>query len=61
MEFITQEVTVSKMRYKKILRRLRESIRHNRPELWYRENWMLLHDKAPAHRSVFVKEKLARQ
>lgn len=61
MEFIPQGATVNKTRYKEILRRLRDSIRRKRPELWRRKNWLLLHDNAPAHRSVLVQEELARQ
>jgi histone-lysine N-methyltransferase SETMAR len=58
VEFIPEGVTVNKHCYKEILRRLRNSIR---PELWRRKNWLLLHDNAPAHRSVLVQEELAKQ
>jgi len=51
MEFIPQGTTVNKTRYKEILPRLHKSIRRKRPELWRR---ILLHDNAPAHRSVLV-------
>jgi hypothetical protein len=61
MEFIPEEAAVNKQRYKEILKRLCNSIRHKRPELWIRKNWMLLHDNAPAHRSVLVQEELAKQ
>jgi hypothetical protein len=44
-----------------ILRCLRISICHKPPDLWRRKNWLLLHDKAPAHHFVFVQEELAKQ
>jgi hypothetical protein len=46
MEFIPG-ATVNKHLYKEILRCLRSSVRHKRPELWHRKNWLLLHDNAP--------------
>ena len=61
MEFIPEDATVNKIHYEEILGRLRDSIRRKRPEFWHRKNWLLLHDNAPAHRSVFVQEELARQ
>jgi histone-lysine N-methyltransferase SETMAR len=61
MEFIPEGTTVNKHRYKEIINRLRYSIHRKRPELWCRKNWLLLHYNAPAHRSVFVQEGLAKQ
>ena len=61
MEFTPEGATVYKIRYKEILGHLRDSIHNKHPELWRRKNWLLLHDNAPAHRSVFVQEELARQ
>ncbi|KAJ4427588.1 hypothetical protein ANN_25236 [Periplaneta americana] len=60
-EFIPQGATVDKILYKEILGRLNNSIRRKRPELWHRKNWLLLHDNAPAHRSILAQEELARQ
>ncbi|KAJ4431310.1 hypothetical protein ANN_19907 [Periplaneta americana] len=60
-KFIPQDATVDKILYKEILGRLRNSLRRKRPELWHRKNWLLLHDNAPAHRSILVQEELARQ
>ena len=37
------------------IRRLRDAVRRKRPEKWKTNNWFLLHDNAPAHRSVMVK------
>jgi hypothetical protein len=42
-----------------ILSRLREAVRRKRPEKWRTNSWFLLHDNAPAHRSVMVKDFLA--
>jgi hypothetical protein len=38
MEFIPEGAPVNKHRYKEIHRRLRNSIRRKRPELWLRKN-----------------------
>jgi hypothetical protein len=59
VEFIPEREIVNKYPYKKILRLLRNSVRRKRPEFWRKENWLLLHDIAPAHRSVLVQEELA--
>jgi histone-lysine N-methyltransferase SETMAR len=61
MEFIPEGVTVNKHYYKEILRHLRNSVRHKRPELWHRKNWLLLHDNALAHHSVLLQEELVKQ
>jgi hypothetical protein len=45
-------VTVNKHRYKEILHCLHNSIHCKSFELWRRKNWLLLHDNAPAHRSL---------
>ncbi|GFV74054.1 uncharacterized protein TNCV_1924221 [Trichonephila clavipes] len=41
-------------------RRLRESIRRKWAQCWQSDDWYLLHDNAPAHRSQLVNEFLAR-
>jgi len=46
--------------YIDILRRLVDAIRKKRPEEWRNINWFLFHDNAPAHRSVLVKDFLAK-
>jgi transposase len=61
MELIPEGVTVNKQRYKEILHRLRNSIRHKRPDLWRRKNWLLLYNNAPAHRCALVQEEMAKQ
>ena len=46
--------------YTDILRRLTDAIRRKRPEKWRTNSWFLLHDNAPAHRTVSVKDFLAK-
>jgi histone-lysine N-methyltransferase SETMAR len=56
MEFFPEGAAVNTHRYKEILRRLCNSVRRKRPELWRRKNWLLLHDNAPALRSELVQQ-----
>lgn len=60
LEFIPEGRTVNKELYVEILRRLRESIRKKRPKMWAEQSWVLLHDNAPAHRSLLVNDFLAK-
>ena len=48
--------TVNKEYYLQVQRRLRESIRKKRPDLWKNNSWLLHHDNAPAHTSLLVRE-----
>lgn len=57
-EFLPKGSTVTKEYYREVLRRLRESIRRKRPELWRNQSWILHHDNAPAHTSLLVAEYL---
>ncbi|KAJ4437155.1 hypothetical protein ANN_17290 [Periplaneta americana] len=59
-EFIPEGRTVTKELYVEILRRLRDAVRMKRPEKWVENNWFLMHDNAPAHRAIIVKNFLAR-
>ena len=45
--------------YIDILRCIKNTVRRKRPEKWRTNSWFLLHDNAPAHRSVLVKGLLA--
>ena len=47
--------------YTDFLRRLNEAVRRKGPEKWKTNSWFLLHDNAPAHRSVLVKDFLAKK
>ena len=51
---------MNKEMYIDILRRLRDAVRRKRPEKWRTDSWFLLHDNASAHRSVLVKDFLAK-
>jgi hypothetical protein len=42
-----------------ILDRLRDAVRWKRPEIWRTNRWFVLHDNAPAHRSVLVTDFLS--
>ena len=46
---------------KEILRRLRDAVRTKGLEKWRTNSWFLLHDNAPAHRSVSVKDFLSKK
>jgi histone-lysine N-methyltransferase SETMAR len=48
-EFVPPNTTVNSDFYCNVLRRLRENVRRERPELWCNHNWFLHHDNAPAH------------
>ncbi|UYV61153.1 PGBD5 [Cordylochernes scorpioides] len=59
-EFLPQGRTVNKEYYLQVMRNLREAIRQKRPDLWKNKNWLLHHDNAPAHTSLFVRDFLAK-
>ena len=46
--------------YTDILRRLGDAVRRKCPEKWRTNFWFLLHDNAPTHLSVLVKDFLAK-
>jgi transposase len=46
--------------YINILRRLRDAVRRKRPEEWRTNSWFLIHDNAPAQRSVLIKDFLTK-
>jgi len=43
-----------------ILRSLKDRVRRERHDKWRTNSWLILHDNAPAHRSVLVKDFLAK-
>jgi hypothetical protein len=47
---------VNTEKYIDILRRLRDAVRRKHPGKWRTNSWILLHENAPAHRSVLVKD-----
>jgi hypothetical protein len=60
-EFIPEWMTVNNHCYREIPRHLYNSMHCKCPELWYRKQWLLLHDIALAHRSILVPEELAKK
>jgi len=60
-KFVPRGETVNKEFYLKVMKRLREAMRRKRPEAWTNKIWMLHHDNAPAHASLFIREFLANQ
>ncbi|GFX59608.1 uncharacterized protein TNCV_3753731 [Trichonephila clavipes] len=60
LEFIPEGGSGNKELYVDILRRLRKSTRKKRLKLWTVQTGALLHDNAPAHRSLFVTDFLAK-
>lgn len=59
-EFLPTGETVNKEYYLNVMRRLRESIRRKRPELWQNKSWVLHHDNAPSHTAIIIREFLMR-
>jgi transposase len=59
-EFVPAGQTVNQYFYLDVLKRLRDSVRHKRPELWRSGDWLLHHDNAPAHTALSVREFLAK-
>jgi hypothetical protein len=56
-EFVLSHQTVNSAYCCDVLRRLLESVRRLRPELWRQENWLLLHNNASSnfhfHQGIF--------
>jgi len=53
-EFVPPGQTVNQQFYLEVLKRLRESVRNNRPEMWSSSDWFLHHDGAAAHTALSV-------
>ena len=59
-EFATRGQTINKEYYVEVLKRLRDAVRRKRPRFWSSGDWLLHHDKAPAHSSNLVQQFLAK-
>lgn len=55
-EFLPPGQTVNKEYYLGVMRRLRESIRRKRPELWKNNSWFLHQDNAPSHTARIIRK-----
>ncbi|CAH2100922.1 unnamed protein product [Euphydryas editha] len=54
-EFLPTSQTVNKEYYLSVIRRLREAIRKNGPELWADNSWFLHHDNTPSHTALILR------
>ena len=59
-EFVPPGQTVNQQFYLEALKRLRDSVRKKRPEMWSSGGWFLHHDNAPAHTALSVQQFLAK-
>lgn len=59
-EFVPPGQTVNQHYYLQVLKRLRESIRKKRTNLWLSGDWFFHHDNAPAHTALSVKQFLTK-
>ena len=59
-KFLSQGRTVNKEYYLAVMHRLSAAIRQKRTELCKNQSWILRHDNAPSHTSMFVREFLAK-
>ena len=58
-EFVPSGQTNNQVCYLEVLKRLPEKVRQKRPERFANNSWILLHDNAPAHTALSVREFLA--
>jgi len=59
-DYVTRGQMVNKEFYKTVLQCLHDTVCRHHPEKWHSSNWILHHDKAPAHRTVTTKEFLVK-
>ena len=55
-EFLAKGRMGNKKYYLEVMRRLRKAIHQKPAELWKNQSWILHHDNAQAHTSMFVRE-----
>jgi [histone H3]-lysine36 N-dimethyltransferase SETMAR len=60
-EFLPPGQTVNGIFYKQVMERLLHRMSRVRSDMYHTQNWQLLHDNAPCHTSVLVKDFLASQ
>jgi hypothetical protein len=59
-EFVPRGQTVNGQFYLEVTKRSREAEQSKRPKGWINKSWMLHHNNAPAHMSLFVSEFLVK-
>jgi len=59
-ELVPQSQTVIQQFYLETLKRLRDVVRRNRPELWRSGEWLLHYDYAHAHTALSVRQILTK-
>ncbi|VVC36211.1 Transposase, type 1 [Cinara cedri] len=59
-EFVPPGQTVNQAFYLEVLKRLRNSLRRKRPDLWQSGDWFFHHDNAPAHTALSVRRFLTK-
>ena len=59
-EFALRGQTINKEYDVKVLKRLRDAVKRQRPRFWLSGDWLLHHDNAPAHSSNLVQQFLAK-
>jgi len=59
-EYLEEGQTINKETYLNIMRRVRESIRLKRGEMWSSKNWIIHHDNARPHTAISVLTYLAK-
>jgi len=55
-KFVPPGQTVNQQFYLKVLKRLRDSLRKKRPEMWSSGDWFLHHDNDPAHTALGMQQ-----
>lgn len=55
-EFLPPGQAVNNEYYLVVMRRMREAVCKNRPELWQNNTWVLHHDNAPSHTALVLRE-----
>jgi len=59
-EYAPPGQTITKDYYIEVLRRLRDAVRRKWQQLWASGDWLLYHDKVPAHSSALVQSFLVK-
>jgi len=59
-EFVPRGPMVNKQVNQEVLARLRDAVHRKKLELWENQTWMLHHDNAAAHASLFFRSYLAK-